>query len=336
MLLLDAPPLDRQDSRHGDGQRAAHHAQHRVRAAAHARAARCEVEEFRDAADSRLGRDVAIKEVAHPADDLLGVGTPDAVTNAVERVELHRHADLLRPRNDSQRVAVGDALIDSAVHDQHRRLTCVYQRRVRAAGDIDNRRNVRRVAGVAAVARIAGVVPDTKRSDGARGVAADADAVGVDALGGGVGAEPADGGLGVVLGVEDGEGQLGIALLEVVARTQAIVDGGSDVAAPGKASCDCRVQGIGLVAAREAAAMDPDEGGPRWLRVTRRLVEVEAQRDGVGVLVGRLAVSGVCRDGDGGEDLVAIALLLGDGGRLRRERGDEYDGEYQEGGLGAR
>jgi len=45
------------------------------------------------------------------------------------------------------------------------------------------------------------------------------------------------------------------------------------------------------------------------------------------VLIDCLAVGDVCRDGDGGEDLVAVALPLGDRGRLRRYRGDKDDGE---------
>ena len=130
---------------------------------------------------------------------------------------------------------------------------------------------------------------------------------------------------------EYGLRQVGVAGLEVFALAQPVVDGSRDVAALGEAGRDLDIEGARLVAAGEAAAVDPDEGRAQRFGIAVRLVEVEVERLRLAVLVDCLTVGDVVRDRDGGEDLVAVADAVGSG-RLPRQR----DRDSQDEGTGCR
>ncbi len=118
------------------------------------------------------------------------------------------------------------------------------------------------------------------------GTAPDAEAGGIDVVGGGVGAEPADGGFAVFdLGGEDG------------VAAEAVVDAGDGVSALDPILAEGLA--VFLAAALPSAAVDPDD---EWCRVFGffRQVEVEGVAFVAAFGVGEIAMGGGSGGGEGG------------------------------------
>ena len=149
-----------------------------------------------------------------------------------------------------------------------------------------------------------------RRGVGARRPAAHGDARRVDAVLRRVRPQPADRGLSVVLGRDRGV----LAALRdglhpgaPLRGQEPVVDGSRHVAALGELAGERRERAAGLVAAAEAAAVDPHDRGPARLRVAGRLVEVELELHRVALEVRRAAVGQVAREREAAEDDVAVA-----------------------------
>ena len=150
---------------------------------------------------------------------------------------------------------------------------------------------------------------DEGRGDRAGRLPADPDPAGIDAIGRGVRAQPADRCLRVVLGVERCDDALRWQRARPGAGrgNQPVVDRDRHIAVPRVGAGHVCGRPRGLVAAGEAAAVYEHQRGTAGLGVTRGLIEVESQRHRIAVRVGRAAVLDVGGDDVVGKHLVAVA-----------------------------